>query len=54
MADEAMKRSEALLARERRHDLRVSDLEAQLATLRQQMVEIQQALEKARGGRSLI
>jgi hypothetical protein len=54
VADEAMKRSEALLARERRHDLRVSDLEAQLATLRQQMVEMQQALEKARGGRSLI
>ena len=53
VADEAMKRSEALLARERRHDLRVSDLEAQLATLRQQMVETQQALEKARGGRSL-
>src|SRR5258708_4526222 len=53
VADEAMKRSEALLARERRHDLRVSDLEAQLATLRQQMVEIQQALEKARSGRSL-
>jgi hypothetical protein len=48
VADEAMKRSEALLARERRHDLRVSDLEAQLATLRQQMVEIRQALEKAR------
>ena len=53
VADEAMKRSEALLARERRHDLRVSDLETQLATLGQQMVEIQQALEKARGGRSL-
>jgi hypothetical protein len=53
VADETMKRSEALLARERRHDLRVSDLEAQLATLRQQMVEIQQGLEKARGGRSL-
>src|SRR5947209_6465040 len=50
VADETMKRSEALLARERRHDLRVSDLEAQLATLRQQMVEIQQGLEKARGG----
>ena len=53
VADETMKRSEALLARERRHDLRVSDLEAQLATLRQQMIEIQQELEKARGGRSL-
>jgi hypothetical protein len=53
VADEAMKRSEALLARERRHDLRVSDLEAQLEMLRRQMVEIQQELEKARGGRSL-
>ena len=46
VGDEAMKRSEALLARERRHDLRVSDLEAQLATLGRQMAEIQQALEK--------
>jgi len=53
VADEAMKRSEALLARERRHDLHVSDLEAQIETLRRQMVEIQQELEKARGGRSL-
>src|SRR5438093_1909635 len=37
VADEAMKRSEALLARERRHDLRISDLETQLATLGRQM-----------------
>jgi hypothetical protein len=49
VADEAMKRSEALLARERRHDGRVGDLEAQVAALRQQVGELQQTLEKARG-----
>jgi hypothetical protein len=53
VADETMKRSEALLARERRHDLRVSDLEARIAALQEQMLAVQQALEKARGGRSL-
>jgi len=50
VADEAMKRSEALVARERRHDLRVSDLEGRLQALQQQMLVVQQALEKARGG----
>jgi hypothetical protein len=50
VADEAMKRSEALLVRERRLDLRVSDLEAQLLALQRQMIGVQQALEKARGG----
>ena len=50
VADEAMKRSEALLARERRHDLRISDLEARLAALQEQLAAAQQALEKARGG----
>jgi hypothetical protein len=53
VADEAMKRSEALLARERRHDMRISDLEARVAALQEQLAEAQQALEKARGGRSL-
>jgi hypothetical protein len=53
VADEAMKRSEALLARERRHDLRVSDLEARVADLQKQLLAFQQALEKAREGRSL-
>ena len=53
VADEAMKRSEALVARERRHDLRVSDLEARVAALQEQMHAVHQALEKARGGRSL-
>src|SRR5437868_7510994 len=33
VADEAMKRSEALLARERRHDLRIGGVEEQLAAL---------------------
>ena len=49
VADEAMKRSEALLARERRHDLQVGDLEARVAALQQQVGDLQQALEKARG-----
>jgi hypothetical protein len=53
VADEAMKRSEALLARERRHDLRVSDLEARVAELQEQTRAVHQALEKARSGRSL-
>jgi hypothetical protein len=53
VADEAMKRSETLLSRERRHDLRVSDLEARLAELHAGLAAVQQALEKAREGRSL-
>jgi hypothetical protein len=53
VADEAMKRSEALLARERRADIRVSDLEARVADLQRQLAAVQQALEKARDGRSL-
>jgi hypothetical protein len=50
VADEAMKRSEALLARERRHDLHASELDARIAALQQQMTAIEQALEKARRG----
>jgi hypothetical protein len=53
VADEAMKRSEALLARERRHDIRASELEARVADLQRQLAAVQQALEKAREGRSL-
>jgi len=53
VADEAMKRSEALLARERRHDMRIADLEAKVAALQEQLAAAQQAVEKARGGRSL-
>jgi hypothetical protein len=50
VADEAMKRSEALLVRERRHDLHASDLDARIAALQQQMIVIEQALEKTRRG----
>jgi len=53
VADEAMKRSEALLARERRHDMRIADLEAKVAALQEQLAAAQHAVEKARGGRSL-
>jgi hypothetical protein len=53
VADEAMKRSEALVARERRADIRTSDLEARVADLQRQLAAVQQALEKAREGRSL-
>src|SRR5262249_38854433 len=49
VADEAMKRSEALVARERRHDLRVGELEARRPALQQQIADLQQELEKARG-----
>jgi hypothetical protein len=50
VADEAMKRSEALLARERRHDMRLADLEGKVAALQEQLATAQQMLEKARGG----
>ena len=50
VADEVLKRSEATLTRDRRHDLRVSDLDARLAALQQQMLAIQQALEKGASG----
>ena len=50
---EAMKRSEALLARERRHDLRADDLETRVADLQAHLAAVQQALEKAREGRSI-
>ena len=47
VADEAMKRSETLLTRDRRQELRMSDLDARMAVLQQQLLAIQQALEKA-------
>jgi hypothetical protein len=49
VADEVLKRSEATLARDRRHELRVAELEAQVARLQQQVTAVEQALEK--GGR---
>ena len=49
VADELMKRSEAMLARDRRHELRVSDLEAELNDVRSRLGELEQTL--ARPGR---
>jgi hypothetical protein len=48
VADETMKRSEALLARDRRHELRVSELEARLADLRPMLEKLTRSLD-ARG-----
>ena len=50
VADEVMKRSDAMLTRDRRHDLRVSDLDTRIAALEQQLQALQQALGKTRGG----
>ena len=50
VADEVMKRSEAMLTRDRRHEMLVSELDARIAALQQQVAALQQALEKTRGG----
>ena len=50
VADELMKRSEAMTARDRRHETRVSDLESQLSEVRSRLSELQHAL--AEPGRS--
>ena len=44
VADEVMKRSEAALVRDRRHDIRVADLEARLADVTRLLEEQKQAL----------
>ena len=44
VADEVMKRSEALLVRDRRHDARLADVEARLAELTRLLEEQRQAL----------
>jgi len=46
VAEELMKRSEAMLARDRRHELRVDDVETQLATLRVRVDELSRALQR--------
>jgi hypothetical protein len=45
VADEVMKRSEATLTRDRRHELRVADLEARLDDLRERLEEQTRALQ---------
>ncbi len=44
VADETMKRTEALLARERRHEIRVGDVETELTELRRRLDEMTRAL----------
>jgi len=46
VADELMKRSEATLARDRRTDMRLANLEAVLAALEQQTIALTQAVER--------
>ena len=46
VADEVLKRSEATLARDRRHELRVGEVEAQLATLRLRIDELTRTLQR--------
>jgi uncharacterized coiled-coil protein SlyX len=46
VADELLKKSEAMLARDQRHEMRVSDLDARLTALQQQIASLQQVLEK--------
>jgi hypothetical protein len=52
VADEVMKRSEATLARDRRHDLRVLEVEAQLSDIRARLEELQRALGPSAAGRA--
>jgi len=46
VADELMKRSEAMLARDRRHQLRAADLEANVSALQEQLALLKQTLER--------
>jgi hypothetical protein len=46
VADDVLKRADGMLARDRRHDLRVADVEAQLATLRLRIDELSRTLQR--------
>jgi hypothetical protein len=48
VADELMKKSEAMLARDRRHEMRVGEVEARLTELGRQLDAIRDALAKTR------
>jgi hypothetical protein len=52
VADELMKRSEAMLARSRRYELRVDDVETQLGELRARLEQLQTALRQVESERS--
>jgi hypothetical protein len=49
VADEVLKRSEATLVRDRRHELRVADVESALAQVRARLDEVVRALPRAPG-----
>ena len=46
VTDDVLKKSDAMLARDRRHEMRVADLEASVAALRQQILDLQKTLER--------
>jgi hypothetical protein len=48
VADELMKRSEAMLARDRRHEARVQDVEGRLAVLEQHVLALKRLLESSK------
>jgi thiazole synthase len=47
VADELMKRSDAMLTRDRRHEISLNDLEARLAALQKQLLEVQRGIEES-------
>jgi hypothetical protein len=52
VADESMKRTDALLAREARHELGSAELHAAVATLQQQIAAVRETVERATQQRS--
>src|SRR3954464_737992 len=47
IADELLKRTDAMLARDRRHDAQVADVDAQLRSLQQQLHDLQQMVARS-------
>jgi hypothetical protein len=47
VADELMKRSDAMLTRDRRHEMGLNDLEARIAALQKQLLEVQRGIEES-------
>jgi hypothetical protein len=50
VADEVLKRSEAMTARDRRHEIRVADVEAKLGELQRRLDELQHVVAKNAAG----
>ena len=47
VADELMKRSDAMLTRDRRHEMGLNDLQARLAALQKQLLAVQRGIEES-------